>query len=77
MTAPEFADPPRQEWHGWGMPPGNQALHIGPVPGRKSVCLYAMDGSVMWTLAYFRDEEEAQRAMAIIDKLVWPLGEAA
>ena len=68
---PVFADPkPDDDWHGWGFP--NGALHIGHLPARKSVALYAMDGSRMWVLAYFRDETEARRAMAIIDALVWP-----
>lgn len=55
-------------WHGWGT--DHWSLHIGPLPGRKSVCLYYMSGAVLDTLAFFRDYESAFRALAMIDKVV-------
>ena len=36
-------------------------LYIGPVPERKKVVLCAMDGSAIYTCAYFRDESETER----------------
>lgn len=36
-------------------------LYIGPMPERKKVALCVMDGSVIYTCAYFRDEAEAER----------------
>lgn len=36
-------------------------LYIGPVPERKSIALCVVDGSVIHTCAYFRDEAEAER----------------
>ena len=56
------------EWHGWG--DGTVAMHIGTLPGRKSVCLYKHEGSVVRTLAYFRDEADAREAMAIFDTII-------
>ncbi len=70
MSAPQFKDLPDQDWHGWGV--GDVSLHIGPVPTRKRIALHACDGPVSWVMAYFRNEHEAQRAMAIIDAIVWP-----
>lgn len=65
------------DWHGWSR--GEQytgvALHIGPLPGRKSICLYTMDyrdGAVLYVHAYFRSEEEARRALDTLDNLVGP-----
>ena len=55
------------EWHGWGFE--DSSIHIGPMPGRKSVCLYAVEGSVLSPLAYFRDTESATKALAMLDKL--------
>ena len=45
-------------------------MHIGTLPGRKSVCLYKHEGSVVRTLAYFRDEADAREAMAIFDTII-------
>lgn len=62
------------EWHGWArsddLREKGEALHIGPLPGRKSVCLYVIKGSVLTPLAYFRNEEAAERALALLDRLV-------
>lgn len=55
-------------WHGWGT--DAWALHVGPLPGRKSVCLYYESGCIIDPLAYFRDDESAFRALAIIDNIV-------
>lgn len=55
------------DWHGWGS--DGKAVHIGPLPGRKSICLYVVDGSVMRTLAFFRSEKEAAEALRWIDWL--------
>ena len=56
------------EWHGWGR--GESALHVGPLPGRKSICLYSIVGSVMNVHAYFRSEYEAQLALRLLDLFI-------
>lgn len=58
----------RAGWHGWGM--ADWSLHVGTLPGRKSVCLYSHIGSVVEPLAYFRDDESAFRALEMLDRLV-------
>ncbi len=66
------------DWHGWSRSKGiqtEQALHIGPLPGRKSICLYTMDyrdGAVMRVHAYFRSEDEARAALDALDALLDP-----
>lgn len=59
------------EWHGIAVvPPGgdqSDALHIGPLPGRKQIALYLVSHGRSTVLAYFRDEESARRALAWID----------
>ena len=61
-------------WHGWskqryGLPSNPRSLHVGHLPGRKSVCLYSVNGSVLTVLAYFRNEDTAVRTMRLIDEL--------
>lgn len=36
-------------------------VYIGQMPGRKRLCLCVIEGSVIYTSAYFRNEEEAER----------------
>jgi hypothetical protein len=66
----------KSEWHGWSRsrePYTGRSLHIGPLPRRKSICLYTMDyrdGAVMHVHAYFRSEEEARCALATLDFLL-------
>lgn len=66
------------DWHGWsrtGKYEG-EALHIGPLPGRKSICLYTMDyrdGAAMYVHAYFRSEDEARHALAVMDRFLSPV----
>ncbi len=63
------------EWYGWsrdGLYKG-KTLHIGPLPGRKSICLYTMDytdGAIMKIHAYFRNEKEAKEALATLEYLL-------
>lgn len=64
----------QRKWHGWGMRPStgkSVTLHVGPLPGRKSIALYSMVGPVMHVHAYFRDELEARRALSVIDHITW------
>lgn len=49
--------------------PISPALHIGKLPGRKRIALYIVDGSVLTPLAYFRDQEAAETAFALIGRL--------
>jgi hypothetical protein len=64
------------QWHGWTREPEpytGRALHIGPLPNRKSICLYTMDyrnGATMYVHAYFRSMEEARRALETLDHLM-------
>ena len=62
MTPPEQ---PTSEWHGWRI--GDAALHIGPLPGRKSIVLFILEGGRLLPLAYFRDEELARKARDWLD----------
>lgn len=65
-----------EDWHGWSGSPEQyqgESLHIGRLPGRKSICLYTTDyreGAVTYVHAYFRNEEEAKRALGVIDRLL-------
>lgn len=61
------------DYHGWvrhdnynvGKEP---SLHVGKLPNRKRTALYESNGSVT-ILAYFKDEESAQRTIKLIDWL--------
>ena len=62
-----------EDWHGWSTADGKLALHIGHLPGRKSVALYTHDkrgGSTLFVHAYFRNEVEAKRALESLDYLM-------
>lgn len=62
------------DWHGWSghYPDGSTSatLHIGPLPGRKSICMYKVDGSLLRVLAYFRDEQVARETLELISELI-------
>jgi len=65
------------EWHGWSRTEGFQgeAVHVGPLPGRKSIALYTMDyrdGATMHVHAYFRNEDEAKNFLQVFDRLMVP-----
>jgi len=47
-----------------------RAIYIGNLPGRKQVCLYAVDSGVLDVLAYFKTHEKAQKALDWLDDLV-------
>lgn len=60
------------DWHGWSTRHGD--IHVGNLPGRKSICLYTVErppggGAVMHVLAYFRTAPDAQRCLAYLDAL--------
>lgn len=55
------------EWHGWSK--RGMTMHVGPLPGRKSICLYRLDGSVIRPLAYFPDEDKARECLRFLDAL--------
>jgi hypothetical protein len=57
-----------EEWHGWTT--AGMTLHVGPLPGRKSICLYRLDESVIRPLAYFPDEAKARECLQFLDALV-------
>lgn len=65
------------EWHGWAIEArlAARSLHIGPMPGRKSICLYEQQGGRIRVYAYFRDEQAALDARALMDYLTgYPCG---
>ena len=66
------------DWHGWTRWEGGVetrlSLSIGYLPGRTSPALYLMEGARITPLAYFRNEDNAQRAMRFIDGIVEALG---
>lgn len=66
-------------WHGWGLvdlkTDKSFSLNIGYLPQRKSPALYASytDGKTdgpLQVLAYFRDEQAARGALALLDRLM-------
>lgn len=71
MTAPA--------WGGWSVVSaeggrGRVAVHVGPLPGRKSIAVYtvttfAEGGAVINVHAYCRSVEEGQALLAALDLL--------
>lgn len=45
---------------------GDKALYIGQLPGRKSIALAAVEGSVIHRLCYFKTEADAERFKATL-----------
>lgn len=70
------------DWHGWSRSSEQfkgEALHVGPLPGRKQVAVYSIEypkdgGAVMHVHAYCRTPEEGQKLLAVLDRLVDPEG---
>lgn len=60
------------KWNGWRRSDKDYALHIGLIPGRKQIAIYAMTkgGSVLEPLGYFRSEEAAEKALEMLNELV-------
>lgn len=58
------------EWHGWTV--AGMTVHVGPLPGRKSICLYRVDRSVIRPLAYFPGQAQAQECLLFLDALAGP-----
>jgi len=57
-----------ERWHGWTV--AGKSLHVGPLPGRKSICLYTSEANVgLVPLAYFRSEGDAATCLAWLDRL--------
>lgn len=52
-------------WHGWSV--GGKAIHVGPLPRRKSICLYTVIGNTISPLAYFKTEDDAKALLDILD----------
>lgn len=58
----------KERWHGWTV--AGKSLHVGPLPGRKSICLYTSEASIgLKPLAYFRSEDDADACLAWLDRL--------
>lgn len=60
------------DWHGWRIKADGVTftIAVGPLPMRKSICLYSMNGSVMDVHAYFRSEEHARTFLALLDEAI-------
>lgn len=61
-------------WHGWKMEGDEWALHVGELPGRKSVAVYrqrlnAENETEIDVLGYFRDAADAEWFRDWIDRL--------
>ncbi len=42
---------------------------VGPLPGRKQVCLYKIGRGFIQTVAFFRDEDEASQFLKFMVRL--------
>jgi hypothetical protein len=62
-----FADTREDDWHGWNVV--GTAVHVGPLPGRKSICLYVIEGTTLRTLAFFKSPDDAATALRMMDLL--------
>ena len=58
------------EWHGWRRSDSGMALHIGPLPGRKSICLYEEGNGYIDVFAFFTSEAKARKALELLDSFV-------
>ena len=60
------------DWHGWGRTDDAECaqIHIGPIPGAKSIALYLQRGSKLLPCAYFKDEARAREALKALDALL-------
>lgn len=60
------------EWHGWRIKsdPDGYSVHVGNLPGRKRVALYAEDDESFKVLAYFQNEEAAEGFSAFMDRIM-------
>jgi hypothetical protein len=56
------------DFHGWSA--HGRTIHVGPLPGRKSIVLYRMVGSQIDVLAFFRDESAARRFLRDMDAML-------
>ncbi len=57
-------------WHGWRISRDESySIHIGEVPGRKRIALYAEDDESFTVLAYFQNKEAAEEMAAWIERL--------
>lgn len=58
------------EWHGWAIAgTTKRSFHIGPIPGRKQIALYEEEGYIIRILAFFRTQEDAQKALWWLDAI--------
>ncbi|MDD3494072.1 MAG: hypothetical protein PHZ19_11320, partial [Candidatus Thermoplasmatota archaeon] len=54
-------------WYGFKI--GEDGLYIGPLPGRKRIAMYHMEGNTVVPLAYFLNEKAALRALGLLDSI--------
>lgn len=52
----------------------NHGIYFGQMPGRKSLALCVQEGSVIYTVAYFRNQEEYDRFGAAMKHLIGAFG---
>ncbi len=63
------------KWHGWALFDPSldkrcEAVHVGPLPGRKQIALYTEGETEGKILAYFQDEAKAELFLSWLDKIV-------
>ena len=67
-------DAPRERFkHGWQMKRvyvESPSLFIGPLPGRKSIAIYTVEGSVLDVHGYFRSREDAERVYDLLEEMI-------
>lgn len=57
------------DWHGLTVSGTDMGtMHVGPLPGRKSIALYHVSGGHLTVLAYFPNEAKAAAALAWLDR---------
>jgi len=63
------------DWHGYVIQDGDEALHIGTLPNRKKPCLYFSVSNKfvcqITPIATFRTESMAKAAMKFLDKAIF------
>jgi len=69
LPTTEPSAPDESEWHGWQLVDG-PSLHIGPVPGRRSIGLFVIVGSTLTPLAYFTSEDHARAALDLLTTMI-------
>jgi hypothetical protein len=60
------------KYHSWETKIDGKRIAIGvsEIPDRKTPCLYVMEGTILFPLAYFRSESRAKKFLEILDSFI-------